>query len=264
MFARIVRILASRNWQLVSPDDQSDWQRFVNHVIELIDMHYSDDQILSRAVTTAYCPILYTACADHGSERQDRAFEELWHWIYPRVYARITNTQDAADAAQKVQIRMYQNLHQVREPHAFLGYVSATIHHEVVDYYRHKGRTAQFEQEPTGDGDDNDAAHGMDTLAGPNSFLEVEVRMAEEAIVSMIRDCLPKGQRRRVDVLIALAVKGKTVPEVAEALRTTPTNVHLMYFRAKRDLLENCRPVIDVLLQHLAPSQRIALMEGDS
>jgi len=51
---------------------------------------------------------------------------------------------------------------------------------------------------------------------------------------------------------------------VAEALQTTPTNVNLIYFRAKRDLLKHCRRVIDALLEHLAPSRQAAVMKRDS
>ncbi len=207
--------------------------------------------------------MLYAACTDHGSDRQHRAFEELWHWIYLRVYSRVGNAQDAEDVAQKVQIKVYKSLHQVRDPHGFLGWVSVIMRHEIGDYYLRRGKTDQFEQElPQGADDDTDASHGMDDLAAPNSFLEIEARMAEEEIVSMIMACLPKDQRRRAEVLIALAVKGQSVPEVAEMLQTTPANVHLMYFRAKRDLLKRCRPVIGALLQYLAPSQRAVVQKG--
>lgn len=266
---KIAAVLAQRNWMLATPDgDAANWRKLLADVrhalLEGRGSARTAVNAIDLAVTYAYCPILLAACLEDGSQQQPRAFEELWHWIYPRVYARVSNAQDAEDVSQKVQIRVYQNLSRVREPHGFLGYVSAIIHTEVVDYYRHRGKADRFEEELIQSSDDMDAGDGMDDLAAPNSFLEIEVRMAEEEIVSMIRACLPKDQWRRAEALIALAVKGRTVPEVAEALQTTPANVHLMCFRARRDLLKHCRPVIEALLQHLAPSQRAVVQEGKS
>jgi RNA polymerase sigma factor (sigma-70 family) len=266
--ARITPVLARRDWQLAQPElNDGAWSALVADVERLMaesqDRRRQAGERLDRAVIFAYCPILLAACREEGSPRQRRAFEELWRWIYPRVYVRIDQAQDAQDVAQQVMLKVYQNLHQVAHPHGFLGWVSAIIRREVGEHFRRQNRMNQFEQGMPPDGD-NGGGDGTDDLTGPDPFLEAEDRLAEEALVAMIMDCLPKEQRRRAEVLVALALKGRTTKEVAEALQTTPTNVNLIYFRAKRDLLKHCRRVIDALLEHLAPSRQAAVMKRDS
>ena len=219
---------------------------------------------MDRAVIFAYCPILLTACRDSGSDRQERAFEELWHWLYPRVYARVNHSQDAEDVAQKILVKVYQNLHQVREPHGFLGWVSIIMQRELIDYYRRKGRHDQFEEEKPEENGDNGDVDGMGDLVGPDSFLQADVEAAEEELIRMIYECMPKKKWRRAHALVAWALKGQTVPEVAATLRTTPAAVHLLLFRAREDLPEHCPELIEYLLQQLMPSQRLGLKEGNS
>ena len=263
----IIDCLVSRSWLLTGPDVRNgDWQIFiadVQHAVGyMLRKPVSDRQRIDRAVTYAYCPILLTACRDSGSDRQERAFEELWHWLYPRVYARVNHSQDAEDVAQKILVKVYQNLHQVREPHGFLGWVSVIMRRELIDYYRRKGRLDQLEEEkPEENGDNGDE---MDDLVGPDSFLEADVDAAEEELIRMIYECMPKKKWRRAHALVAWALKGQTVPEVAATLRTTPAAVHLLLFRPREDLPEHCPELIEYLLQQLMPSQRLGLKEGNS
>lgn len=260
---RIVATLASRNWHLVAQDSASNWMDFVNQVNDVVDAHVSDDRLFQRAVTYAYCPILLAACQEDGSDRQERAFTELHQWIYPRVYARIGNSQDAEDVAQKVLMLVYKNLHRVEKPHGFLGYVSVIIRHEVVDYYRRKGKNDQFEWYPPGNGDDDDD-NGKDDLVGPDSFLDQEIDAAEEYLIRMIYECMPRKKWRRAKVLVALTLLEQTATEVAESLQITANAVYMLHFQAKKDLPQHCPELIELILQRLTPSQRLRLQEGNS
>ncbi|MBE2234970.1 MAG: RNA polymerase sigma factor, partial [Anaerolinea sp.] len=208
--------------------------------------------------------ILLTACRDSGSDRQERAFEELWHWLYPRVYARVNHPQDAEDVAQKILVKVYQNLHQVREPHGFLGWVSIIMQRELIDYYRRKGRHDQFEEEKPEENGDNGDVDGMGDLVGPDSFLQADVEAAEEELIRMIYECMPKKKWRRAEVLVALTLLEQTVTEVAESMKITANAVYSLYFQAKRDLPKHCPELIEYLLQQLMPSQRLGLKEGNS
>ena len=261
---RITAILASRDWKLVVENSASDWVVFANQVHDFVGVHVSDDRFFEHAVTYAYCPILLAACRENGSDRQERAFTELHQWIFPRVYARIDNAQDAEDVAQKVLMRVYQNLHRVEKPHGFLGYVSVIIRHEVIDYYRRLGRLDQFEKEPPDNGFDNGDGDGMDDLAGPDSFLTIEIDAAEEELIRMIYHCMPKKKWRRVYALVALTFLEQTAAEVAESLQVTANAVYLLHFNAKRDLLHHCPELIEYMLQLLVPSRRLSLKEGNS
>jgi len=261
---RITAILADRNWNLVAQNSAPSWMVFADQVHDSISANVFDDRLMERAVTYAYCPILLAACQDSSSDRQERAFTELHEWIYTRVYARVGNVQDAKDVAQDVLVKVHQNLHRVEKPHGFLGWVSVIIHRELIDYYRRKGRLDQFEQELSWKVGDNGDDDGMDDLAGPDSFLEADVNAAEEELIRMIYECMPKKNRRRADVLVALTLLEQTVTEVAESLEITANAVYLLYFQAKKDLPKHCPELLEFLLQQLTPSQRSSLMEGKS
>lgn len=267
--AKTAAVLLRRNWILASPyGDREIWRNLVNDVrgalIESRPSAVAAENVMDRAITYAYCPILLAACRENGSERQERAFTELHQWIYPRVYARVGNVQDAEDVAQKVLMRVYQNLHRVEKPHGFLGYVSAIIHHEASDYYQRKSRLDQFKQDPPRDDVDNGDDDGMDDLAGPDSFLKAEIRAAEEELIRMIYACMPKKKWRRAKALVALTLLEQTAAEVAESLEITANAVYLLYFQAKKDLPKHCPELIEFLLGQLTPSQRLSLKEGNT
>lgn len=261
---RITAILAGRGWHLIDQNSASDWMVFVNQVNGLAAAHVSDDRHWERAVIYAYCPILLAACREDGSDRQERAFTELHEWIYPRVYARIGNAQDTEDVAQKVLMRVYQSLHRVEKPHGFLGYISVIIRNEIIDYYRRKGRLDQLEQEMSWRIDDNGDDDGMDDLEGPDSFLEADVGAAEEELIRMICDCMPRRNWRRSYALVALTLLGQSAAEVADVLKSTTNAVYLLYFQAKKDLPKHCPELIEFLRQQLTPSQRLSIKEGKS
>jgi RNA polymerase sigma-70 factor (ECF subfamily) len=266
---KIVASLASRGWLLTHPDGDPDaWRDMVTGVHNALASGHRfygpNESAIDRAVTYAYCPILLAACREDGSDRQERAFEEIWHWLYPRVYARINHPQDAEDVAQQVLVKVYQNLHQVREPHGFLGWVSVIMRRELIDYYWRKGRLDQLEEEKSEENGDNGDGDGMDNLAGPDSFLETDVDAAEEELIRMIYSCMPKKNMRRAEVLVALTLLGQTVAEVAESLQISANAVYLLYFQAKKDLPKHCPELIEFLLQQLAPSWRLSTKEGNS
>ncbi len=267
--ATIASQLASRDWQLAGSDVSDNQRRMlVAEVVEVLGQPARESlpnrQHIDHAITYAYCPILLAACREDGSERQERAFTELHQWIYPRVYARVGNVQDAEDVAQKVLMRVYQNLHRVGKPHGFLGYVSVIIRHEVIDYYRRIGRLDEFEQKISGKNGDNGDDDGMDDLEGPDSFLEADLEAAEEELIRMICACMPKGKWRRTFALLALTLLAQTAAEVAEVLKVSANAVYMLHFQAKKDLPQHCPDVIEFILQRLAPSQRLRLKEGNS
>ena len=115
-----------------------------------------------------------------------------------------------------------------------------------------------------GPDDGLDNGDEMDGLTGPDDLLETELQIAKQDLVNRIYDCMPKDKRRQAEVLVALVLEELTVLEVAQKLQTTPANVHVLFFRAKKGLLEHCRNVVKMLLQHLAPSQRAAHAEAES
>lgn len=264
--AEILAILARRDWRLAHPDrDANAWSEFTAVVQEILaeagNRRRPDEERLNRAVIGAYCPILHAACADGGSERQRRAFEELWQWIYPRVCQRVDTAQDAEDVAQQILLKVYKNLDQVTDPRGFLAWVNKITRRTISDHYRRQTLRSRIESTSIDAADSGDT---MNELQGPDELLEAELAEAEKELVDMIYECMPKGRRRRAEVLIALVLEERSVAKVAQKYQTTPENVHLLYFRARKDLPKYCSHLIEVLLQHLTPSQRRDRAEADS
>ena len=61
-------ILSRYRWQLINPENKSEWEAFTNNVVDLISST-KDPSALNRAVIGAYCTVLYTAATDDGSNR---------------------------------------------------------------------------------------------------------------------------------------------------------------------------------------------------
>ncbi len=254
---QIKLVLASRSWGLIDQANPHVWNAVTKEVAALtgqIDATQPvDATCLDRAVIGAYCPILHAACSDDGSERQRRAFEELWQWIYPRVRQRVDTAEDAEDAAQQVMVKVYPNLYQVTDPRGFLAWVNKITFRTLSSYYRRQGRGGQFEELSIDAAEDTGA---MDELIGTEDVLEKELSLVEEELVRMIYQCMPPRQHRRVEVLVALVFREMTVAEVARHMNTSQNSVYGLYFHAKEGLLEHCRELVEMLIQRLTPSQR--------
>lgn len=262
---QIRHVLTNRGWGLIADGDELAWQTFVNEVVKLIGQADSatsvDQEDLKRAVIGAYCPVLHAACADDGSQRQQRAFEELWQWIFPRVHQRVDTAQDAEDVAQQVMLKVSQKLHQVHDPTGFLAWVNTITFHTLSQHYRRQGRRGQFEELSIDAAQDTGA---LDALIGTENVLKMELSVAEEELVRMIYDCMPKGRRRQAELLVALVLQELTVAEVAEKFQTTPANVYVLNSRAREGLLKHCKDVVKMLIQHLTLSQQRDRAEADS
>lgn len=262
---QITHVLAKRGWSLINQTETRIWNAFVEEAAALagqIDVTQPVDQTrLDRAVIGAYCPVLHAVCAEDGSERQRRAFEELWRWVYPRVYQRVDSAEDAEDVSQEVMRKVYENLHQVTDPRGFLAWVNKISFRTLTRHYKNQDRRKQREEGAIDAGENGDA---LDALADPVDLLEVEVSIAEDDLVRMIFDCLSEGRRRQAEVLVALVFEELTVAEVAQTFETTPANIHLLYFRARTGLLKSCQELVETLIQNLTPSQREERVEANS
>ncbi len=261
---RIRHVLTNRGWGLIDQADRLAWQGFMNDVAVSIGQTDTatsiDQERLDRAVTGAYCPILHAACSDNSSERQQRAFGELWRWVYPRVRQRVDTDQDAEDVAQQVMLKVYQNLHQVTDPRGFLAWVNKITFRTLADHYRRKDQRDQVEQFIIDIETDSET---LDELSGVDDALEMGLSLAEKELVRMIHECMPERKRRQTEALVALVFEQLSVLEVADRLQTTPANVYILYHRARRDLPKHCRRLMEQLLQHLAPSQGFEQAETD-
>ncbi len=251
--SQISRILQNRDWQLVTPERQSEWQAFNSNLLRFNDKSASDDETTGKAVTFAYCPILYDACKEIDSLRQHRAFKELWAWVYRSVYSRVASKDDADEISQQVLLKVYQHLHQVNQPHSFLGFVGVITYREIGAYYERRERLKQHEEELLHEQDEEfiDIAE-INQTSNYDALLEKESEMAQEELIRSIYQCIPQKQRRRAEVFIGLVLLGKTVSELAQEFQTSLRNVNLMYFRARKDLIKHCMDLIERTIKLLS------------
>ncbi len=263
--------LTRRDWRLVHPDDDpTAWADFVAAVQRILaeagNRRLSEAERLDRAVVAAYCPVLYAACCDHDSDRQERAFAELWTWVYRRVYWRIGEAEDAKDVTQQVVLKVYQKLDKVREPRGFLGFVNVITFRELAEYFRRREQRQQVEHGPPHKPDDGGKDQDdQEDMTADDPLLAVELAAAEAELAALLRTCLTstRGGRFWAEVLIRRVLLQQSVSEVATDLNIPPGRVSLELNRAKQELWKRCAEVIDRLMEHLAPSQRVTYREED-
>lgn len=267
---RLLSLLLRRGWRLVHPDqDAAAWAAFVADVERLLaepgNRHLSEAERLARAAMAAYAPVIYAACCDHDSKRQERAFEELWHWVYPRIYRRVGHVEDAKDLSQQVLIKVYRHLDRVRRPRGFWAFVNIIAHREVSEHYRRLEQQQKAVQRLASGLEDRKEDHqGEANMKTARTIAEAELEAAEQEIVALLRQCLqsPRGGRLWAEVLIRRALLQQSVSEVAAALAISPNQVYLAFHRAKQELWKRCAEVVERLIQYLTPSQRSAYREG--
>ena len=137
-----------------------------------------------------------------------RAFGELYRRFFRMVHAVLLSRVppgDVDDLAQDVFLRAWRQLHGLRDPLAFGGWLRSIALHQSTDYLRHAHHT-----EPL---DSNAAAAPKDEESW---FLLAEVRR------------LPEAYR---ETLMMRFVEGLTGPEIAELTGLTPGSVRVNLHR---------------------------------
>jgi RNA polymerase sigma-70 factor (ECF subfamily) len=142
----------------------------------------------------------------------DRAFGELYRRFFRMVHAVLLSrvpAEDVDDLAQEVFLRAWRQLHALRDPLAFGGWLRQIALHQSADHLRREHYT-----EPLG-------PHAADTPARTSNdeqswFLLAEVRR------------LPEAYR---ETLLLRFVEGLTGPEIAELTGLTPGSVRVNLHR---------------------------------
>lgn len=256
----ILAILRNRGWGLVDPEaDPTQWQAFTAQVRAYLQE--SDDGALprsarlDRAVIGAYCPFLCAACQSKDRNHQSRAYEELWRWIYPRVARKVSGGQNAEDVAQEVFVIIHKKVQQVDRPRGFLAWVNRIIKLQIRSHYQ------QLERRPPGlpfAEADEFAETAENELGQVEFFLDQDEREAEAEIIALLDDCFSHKARQQRLVFVERVLHERSVLELTRMLDTTPGAIHILYHRARDHIRRKCPKVIDAILTHSRPSQRVA------
>ena len=236
------RVVANQGWTLVE-----EWDAFVAEVARTVAAEpagrpgESLEKRVERAVTRAYCPILYAACCRRHGPRCVRAFEELGRYLHAVALCRVEDREAAAEAAQRVLEIVYAHLDRVREPWAFLGYARIVLLRELTPR-RGQGRLLRFVP-LRGDDPEAPGVQPADPQADTDRA-EAERDVDQAALREAIRRCLRSPQQR--EVILRLFLAEQSVVQVADALGTTPANVWVLKSRAL-DRLRHCPDVARLL-----------------
>lgn len=238
------RVVANQGWTLVG-----DWDQFVAEVARSVGdgtggrVGDSLEKRIERAVTRAYCPLLYAACCQRQGARCVRAFEELGRYLHAVALRRTEDREAAAEAAQRALEIVYAHLDDVREPWAFLGYARVILVRELTP--RHAlGKLLQFVP-LRGDDPEEPGVQPADPQADAERA-DVERSMDDQALRDAIRRCLRSQQQR--ETILRLFLDEQSVVQVADALNTTPANVWVLKSRAL-DRLRQCPDVARLLAE---------------
>jgi len=249
----VKRLLAANDWRLLHTAAPAEWEAFLSAVNAC---HEADPgRPLSYAVTVAYSSVLYAACMAERTWRQQRAYSELWAWVYRRGRSRVDNDDDARDLAQQVLLTVYQESHKVTRPHGFLAWVARILRNRLQRYYNAKRKEDKrfTELKPNGD-EEETAVPSQDDKSAP----VYEVREAEAELLAVIEPCLARQAHTQRLVFIELVLRNRSIGEVAAAYQLSVATVRRAWERLQHKL-RRCRPLIAYLLARIPPSQRVSM-----
>jgi RNA polymerase sigma factor (sigma-70 family) len=270
--ATISQTLAKHDWRLTSfPEVDCDQQQFVARVKARL-VYWAEEaaereenvqitrELIERAVKHEYSRILHHACCLRNTAAETRTLEELWHWIYPYIRARINDAQDAEDVAQRALINIWRKCGQVRDPGAFLGYAYMVAIREVQAFYREAGRKPQvviLARDLEGDSPDEDNEYAAG-LAAYEQALKADLTRGliqdetEQEILRWLEKCIPKSAAQRL-VIMELVIRERSTIDVANMLNTKVANVYLLKHRALK-ALRKCVELLRMLCEAMQPS----------
>ncbi len=237
---RIVEgVVRKREWKLVT--DLADFAKKVCAEVRKLRINEAEKerQAIERATVRRYCVILYGACSEAGSSRQDAAFKDLWRYFYSIARHKTGEPDLAQELAQRALVKTFEKLGQCREPKSFLKFAWLILLNVVRDHYRelkkHGGISVPFEDSSPNSKDEKKRADEIMKTSG----LESDERAPDEEainhvsreqfhrdLLAIIRSCVKHELQQTV--LIELLIKGKELQEVAEDLNLKVTYVRVL------------------------------------
>ena len=226
----VLKTLADHNWQLVE-----DQERFAAEICaEICERGIADTTqertAIQRAAVRHYCVILHAACAGPITSRQQRAFTELWNYLFPIVLYKTHDAALAQDLAQQSLEKIWKHLTQCKDPASFLGWASMILVNEIRDWFR-KNKHATLD--PI-DVIDETEPNQVSVKSEGTETERVENDDLRRQLLDVIEKCL-KDPRQRV-ILIESFLNERGYKEIAEMLGITIGNVHVLRHRALQTL----------------------------
>jgi len=246
---QLIAELQNKDWRLVGPDqDPQAWRSFVQAVADCIARSGNTDR-LRYCITVAYSPVLFDAAngtRDH--RRRERAFIELYPWIYRRLLGQYHVPENRAQAlANEILAIIFGKLDQVDRPQGFFAYVAQIMFNKVREYRRQQGRLQRVDDLA---GEEEEEIASMESIPDDMEFFsQIELEEAEAELLRKIHECMPKRAVRQKAVIRAIVFHGLTYHEIAQRWGSTESALYTLWHRAKHSLLTHCRGLIKEILE---------------
>lgn len=163
----------------------------------------------------------YIDCIEKVKQHDDSASESLYRFTFPIVQKQVAffvhNRQDQEDLLQTIFIKIFEQLHTLKEPGKYPGWAKMIARNTCMDYGRHLKLENNLIQWKTTVSDDEE--EGMDQLAVPtysrefNPEAHIDAETTKE-LIDQILDGLSDKQR----MVILLWMKQYKESEIAEKL----------------------------------------------
>ena len=162
--------------------------------------------------------VLDTDLVRRSMEGDEKAFTDLFYLTYRFTYSRLTpllpREEDLRDALQETYLKVWEGLPRLREPTAFLSWLSTVAHNAALDLRRKSGRDPTEEQEQR-----------------PEVYLEEnrETGLDVQAVLSG----LPEEEAR---LLVLVYYDGLSLAQIARMQQIPASTVRSRFARAKRHM----------------------------
>ena len=163
----------------------------------------------------------YIDCIEKVKQHDDSASESLYRFTFPIAQKQVAffvhNRQDQEDLLQTIFIKIFEQLHTLKEPGKYPGWAKMIARNTCMDYGRHLKLENNLIQWKTTVSDDEE--EGMDQLAVPtysrefNPEAHIDAETSKE-LIDQILDGLSDKQR----MVILLWMKQYKESEIAEKL----------------------------------------------
>jgi len=260
------RLLQQRDWRLVSRVEE-----FIKQVAGEIGSQVKTaapasnfQELVRLTVFRQYSSVLYGACRERSSVQQQRAFEEIWAYVYPIVLNRLHHPDRAQECAQRTVVKIWQKLNQCRDARSFLHWVAVAAINEYRDVMRSEFRSSdtaladtngqpqkwerRFEVESDSAPRDTQSAHvGLEKTGASVRALgpRLDDATTRSRLVQTIQHCLAASLAQQA-VILELFLNERGVKETADQLHTTVGNIYVLKARALQTL-RNCEQFMSVL-----------------
>lgn len=244
----VTRELQKRGWTLVSTE------ALLPRVLEELRARFGEPAAIlpatiQRATVRCYARVLFDSCGQDATQKQHRAFEELWDYLYPRAVYRLHDAHAAQDATQQTLVKIFQKRAMCRDAGNFLRWSEQILVREIIERFREQYERRLTERgieyvpheigfEDLGENVNGESNQSGEILADPKQDTPAAAltEPMREALVAALRACLQN--ERQVRVIVELFIHDKSFLEVSEQLQTTPLNVQVIRTRALKILRE--------------------------